>query len=110
MNAYLLMTGGGSLVILTSYSSVESPVLLNKLAAKGITKFLAYPIPMGLARSRYGAHFDIVSGDLAESDDLRVLDYNGDRAFRRFHFRELGPLVIHEGPEAEALVAMDDAA
>jgi len=105
-NAYLLLTGSGSLIILTSYPSVESPVLLNKLAAKGITKFLSYPVPIGLARQRYGAHFDIVSGDLAETDDLRVLDYNGDRAFRRFRFAELGPLVTHEGA-AEADPAVD---
>jgi hypothetical protein len=63
-------------------------------------------VPIGLARQRYGAHFDIVSGDLAETDDLRVLDYNGDRAFRRFRFAELGPLVTHEGA-AEADPAVD---
>ena len=38
MNVFFLFTGSGSLVILTSYSSVEDPALLRKLAAKGIRK------------------------------------------------------------------------
>ena len=29
--------------------------------------------------------------DLHESDDLRILDYNGERAFRLFRLAELGP-------------------
>jgi hypothetical protein len=59
MNVFFLFTGSGSLVILTSYSSVEDPALLRKLAAKGIEKFLAYQIPITLAKERYGTHFDI---------------------------------------------------
>src|SRR6187200_695762 len=92
MNAFFLFTGGGSLVILTSYSSVEDPALLRKLGAKGIEKFLAYQIPITLAKERYGTHFDIVSADLSESDDLRVLDFDGTRAFRLFRFHEMGSL------------------
>ena len=37
----------------------------------------------------YGATF-------TESDDLRVLDFNGDRAFRLFRFSELGPPIMYE--------------
>jgi hypothetical protein len=96
VNVYFLFTGGGSLVILTSYSSVEHPALLKKLAAKGIEKFLAYQIPTALAKERYGAHFNIVSGDLSESDDLRVLDFDGSRAFRLFRFHEMGSPIAHE--------------
>jgi hypothetical protein len=90
MNAFFLFTGGGSLVIMTSYSSVEDPALLRKLGAKGIEKFLAYQIPITLAKERYGTHFDIVSADLSESDDLRVLDFDGTRAFRLFHLPRNG--------------------
>jgi len=100
MNAFLLLTGGGALVILTSHPSVEDPVLLRKLSAKGIDKFVFYTVPIELAKARYGAHFDLVIEDLAETDDLRVLDYSGDRAFKRFRFDELGAPVVHE-PRAE---------
>jgi hypothetical protein len=97
MNAFLLFTGSGPIVILSSYASIEDPVLLAKLAAKGINKFLAYSIPFDLVRSRYGQHFDVVSKDLNETDDLRVLDFDGARAFRLFSFKEMGPPMAHEG-------------
>lgn len=70
----MLFTGSGPLVILTSYDEVLAPGLLSKLEAKGIDKFIAYEIPLELARQRYGGHFQVVAGDLRESDDLRVLD------------------------------------
>ena len=104
MNAFLLLTGGGALVILTSHSSVEDTVLLKKLSAKGIDKFLSYRVPIDLAKSRYGAHFDLVVKDLAEADDLRVLDYSGERAFKRFRFEELGPQVVHEPVHCEPII------
>jgi len=96
MSVFFLFTGSGSLVILTSYSSVEDPALLRKLAAKGIEKFLAYQIPITLAKERYGTHFDIVSAELSESDDLRVLDFDGTRAFRLFRFHEMGSPIAYE--------------
>lgn len=96
MKSFLLMTGSGTLIILTSHSSIENSILLDKLLAKGIEKFIAYEVPYDLARQRYGEHFKIVANDLHETDDLRILDYNGDRAFRLFTFSELGKAHIHE--------------
>ena len=34
--------------------------------------------------------------DLYETDDLRVLDYNGERAFGLFRLNELGSPVVYE--------------
>ena len=96
MKSFLLMTGSGTLIILTSHNSIENSILLDKLRAKGIEKFIAYEVPFDLARQRYGEHFKIVANDLHETDDLRILDYNGDRAFRLFAFSELGKAHIHE--------------
>jgi len=48
------------------------------------------------ARERYGGHFTAVINDWLESDALRVLDFNGDRAFRLFGFSELGEAYMHE--------------
>jgi hypothetical protein len=102
MKAVLMLTGGGALVILTSHESLRSPALLEKLAVKGIDKFVAYEVPTELAQERYGNHFDVVLRDLHESDDLRVLDYDGQRAFRMFRFNELPPPVVHETIRAAA--------
>ncbi|MCP4128114.1 MAG: hypothetical protein GY753_13760 [Gammaproteobacteria bacterium] len=96
MKVFMLMTGNGPLVILTSHESIEDPHMLEKLLAKGIDKFIAYEIPYELAQERYGGHFTVVANDLHESDDLRVLDYSGGRAFRLFHFSEMGKVLTHE--------------
>jgi len=96
MKSFLLMTGSGPLIILTSHDDIENSILLDKLLAKGIEKFVAYEVPIDSARQRYGGHFTIVANDLHETDDLRVLDYNGDRAFSLFSFGELGKAHIHE--------------
>ena len=96
MHVFFLFTGSGPLVILTSYASVENPSLLRKLASKGIEKFLAYEIPLPLAKQRYAKHFDVVCQDLSQTDDLRVLDYNGQRALHLFTFDEMGTPVPHE--------------
>ena len=96
MKVIMLFTGSGPIVILTSHESVTDPVLLEKLNAKGIERFLAYELPMELARKRYGGHFATVLNDLHETDDLRVLDYNGERAFALFGLEELGNPVIYD--------------
>jgi len=96
MKAYYMFTASGPLVILTSYDSIEHPALLERLNSKGIAKFIACEVSIESAKAKYGKHFDIVCQDLYESDDLRVLDYSGERAFNRFSFRELGAPVYHE--------------
>ncbi len=96
MKTALLFTGSGPLVIATSYGSWSDRGLLEKLRAKGIEKFIAYELPLDLVKQRYAGHFDIAMGDLRESDDLRVVDFNGERAFRLFHLKELGTPVMFE--------------
>jgi hypothetical protein len=79
MKAYMLMTKSGPIVVLTSHTSILDTFLLEKLADKGIEKFIAYEIPIGLVEQQYGAHFTVVRGDLRQTDDLRVLDEDGER-------------------------------
>src|SRR5258706_1927214 len=98
MNVFFLFAGSGPLVILTSHTSIEDPALMEKLAAKGVDKFLAYSIPLALAKARYGMHFDIVARSLSETDDLRVLDFDGARAFRLFRFNEMDGPFPHDPP------------
>jgi hypothetical protein len=100
MKAALVITGSGPIVILTSYPSLTDPALLRKLKAKGIDKFIAYEIPVQLAAARYGGHFQVVRRDVHETDDLRVLDFNGERAFRLFRLSELGSPIMYEEPSA----------
>jgi hypothetical protein len=98
MKAYLLMTGSGPIVVLTSHASMLDIALIAILARKGIDKFIAYEIPLHLAEQRYGTHFSVVKGDSRETDDLRVLDEDGEHAFKLFRFSELGPAIVYEVP------------
>ncbi|MDJ0881625.1 MAG: hypothetical protein QNJ56_08245 [Gammaproteobacteria bacterium] len=96
MKVFLLITGSGPLVIATSHESLQDEALIKKLESKGIFKFIGHEMPLDLVKERYHGHFEIAAQDLHEMDDLRVLDYNGERAFQLFKFSELGPEIMHE--------------
>ena len=102
MKVLMLFTGSGPIVILSSHDSATNPVLLEKLKAKGIERFLAYELPLDVAKRRYGGHFGTVVNDLHETDDLRVLDYNGERAFGLFGLDELKNPIVHDPRPAKA--------
>ena len=96
MKTSIIFTGTGLILIMTSYESLTHPTFVEKLAAKGIKKFIASELPIEKVREKYGEHFDIVLGDLHQEDDLRVLDYNGHNIFRNFSFNEMGKLIYYE--------------
>ena len=96
MKTFLLFTGTGPLLVLSSHASVEDPVFLKKLEAKGINKFIAHELPLDIVRERYAGHYEIASHDLHETDDLRVIDFDGQRILRLFKFSEYGPEFMHE--------------
>jgi hypothetical protein len=97
MKAGIIFTGTGPILILTSYESFSDSDFIEKLRIKGIEKFIAFEVPEELCRKRYGRHFDVILGDLHQTDDLRVLDYNGHTVLKNFSFRELGEPYFHEG-------------
>ena len=105
--AALVTFGGGPLAVLSSHSDYKDPAFLSKLQAKGIEKFIAYELPLEEVKERYGGHFQVVVNDLHESDDLRVLDYNGHRVFRLFNLRELGTPFVYEPAGEPSQVFMD---
>jgi hypothetical protein len=96
MKSLLLLTASGPLLILTSHESLRDQKLLDVLKQKGIGKFVAFEVPLLLARERYGGHFQAVESNLQETDDLRVLDFNGQRIFQLFRFDELGSPILQE--------------
>ncbi len=96
MKCAMLFTGSGPIVVATCYESMNDPRLLRKLSEKGIEKFIAFELPEQSVRMRYGSHFHIVCEDLNETDELRVLDYDGDRVLSMFDFAEFGPPLFHE--------------
>ena len=96
MKAGVFFTGSGPILILTTYDTFTEPHFLNKLEAKGIKKFLAREVPLDEVKRKYGTHYTVVMGDLSQTDDLRVMDYNGHNVFYNFSFSDMGEPVYHE--------------
>ena len=101
MKAGIFFTGTGPILILTTYRELNDPMLVNKLEQKGIRKYIAYEVSEDLVKEKYGQQFKIILGDLKQTDDLRVLDYNGERAFALFRLDELKSPMFYE-PKAAA--------
>lgn len=96
MKAGILFTGSGPILILTTYDSWEDQSLVDKLATKGIQKFIAYEISEETAKAKYGTHYNIIMNDLHQEDDLRVLDYDGHHIFQTFSLSELGEPMYYD--------------
>lgn len=96
MKAGIIFTGTGPILILTSYEAFNDPKFIEKLQAKGIKKFIAREVPIDKAKEKYGLQYTIILGDLLQSDDLRVLDYNGHNVFYNFSFSEMSDPIYYE--------------
>jgi hypothetical protein len=98
MKAGIVFTGTGPILVLTACDSLDDPRVVRQLNAKGILKYIAYEIPFQRVKQQYGQHVAIVMGDFSQSDELRVVDYDGHHVFYNFSFDELGEPVYYETP------------
>jgi hypothetical protein len=96
MRAAIIFTGSGPLVILTSYLTFNEPGLVQKMQAKGIKKYMGHALPMELCEQRYREYYPVVLNDLRQTDDLRVLDFDGRHALLTFSCTEYGLEFIYE--------------
>jgi len=90
MKSYIIFSGTGPILILTTYPELQHPELVDKLTHKGIVKFIAYEVPVDTVKRIYGVPFEVIATDLERTEDLRVLDFNGHHIFSRFSLSELG--------------------
>jgi len=90
MRAFLIFTGTGPILVLSTYPGLTDPRLVAKLQYKGISKFIAYEVSLDAVRARYGEAFASVSRDLDAVEDIRVLDFNGHQIMANFALAELG--------------------
>jgi len=95
--AGIIFTGTGPILILTTYASLDDPLFAEKLTEKGIKKYIAYELPLEVVRQQYGAHYTAIVNDVKQTNDLRVLDYNGHNVFYNFAMSDLGD-PIHGNP------------
>ena len=98
MRAYIVFSGTGPILVLTTYPSLTDSRLVEKLAHKGISKFIAYEVPVDRVRTIYGVPYEVIASDLEKTEDLRILDFNGHHIFSRFSFSEFGePIKFGDG-------------
>ena len=88
--AYLIFTGTGPILVLSTYPKLTDERLIEKLRYKGIYKFLAYEVELEAVQARYPESFGEVADDLEKTEDIRVLDFNGHQIMANFSLAELG--------------------
>ena len=94
---YLIFTGTGPILVLTTYPKLTDERLVAKLRYKGIDKFIAYQVDTEAVRRRYSHSFENIRQDLEGVEDLRVLDFNGHQIMANFSLDELGEPIKYSG-------------
>ena len=95
MKAGMIFTGSGPILILTTFDSLQDPKLAEKLAARGMNKYIAYEVSVEKVKRNYGTRFSVIMGDLSQTDDLRVMDIDGHHVFNSFSFAELSAPIYY---------------
>ena len=97
MKAAIIITGTGAILVITTYPSINNPNFVNKLKGKGISKFIAFEVPIDQCQHIYGAKYHSISEDLKEADGLEVLDVDGLHIFKNFSLKKAEtPFVFEE--------------
>lgn len=96
IRSYIIFTGTGPILVLSTYPELFDARLVEKLRYKGIVKFIAYEVSLAAVRERYARSYDNVAADLAAVEDLRVLDFNGHQIMTNFSLSELGEPIKFE--------------
>lgn len=95
--AYLVFTGTGPILVLSTYPKITDSRLLDKLRYKGIDKFIAYEVDLEAVRHRYAHAYEPIATDLEAVEDIRVLDFNGHQIMTNFSLEELGDPIKYGG-------------
>ncbi len=90
LRAYIIFTGTGPILVLSTYPKLTDERLVSKLRYKGIDKFIAYEVDRDAVETRYEHSFANILKDLENDEDIRVLDFNGHQIMANFSLDELG--------------------
>ena len=95
--AYIVFTGTGPILVLSTYSELTDERLLEKLRYKGIGNFIAYQVDLQAVRKRYEHSYENIAEDLVHDEDIRVLDFNGHQIMANFSLEQLGEPIKYGG-------------
>lgn len=97
MKAAIVITGTGPILVITTYPSINNPNFVNRLRGKGISKFIAFEVPIDQCEHIYGGKYRCIFEDLKDADGLEVLDIDGLRIFKNFSLKRAEtPFVFEE--------------
>jgi len=97
MKAAIVINGTGAILVITTYPSINNPNFVNKLRGKGISKFIAFEVPIAQCEHIYGGKYRCIFEDLKDADGLEVLDVDGLRIFKNFSLKRAEtPFVFEE--------------
>ncbi len=88
--AYLIFSGSGPILVLSSYPKLTDERMVQKLRYKGIEKFIAYEVDVEAVRERYPDSYRRAGEDLEAEEDIRVVDFNGHQIMANFSLDALG--------------------
>lgn len=97
MRAFLIFTGTGPILVLSTYPKLTDERLVTKLRHKGIDKFIAYSVDLEAVKGCYPEGYESVAGDLQGGEDMRVLDFNGHQIMANFSLDSLGDPIKYGG-------------
>ncbi len=97
MRAFLIFTGTGPILVLSTYPTLTDERQVRKLGYKGIDKFIAYRVDLEAVKQCYPEAYDNVAADLREKEDIRVLDFNGHQIMANFALDSLGDPIKYGG-------------
>jgi len=95
MKAGIIFTESGAILVRTTYHFFAYPKLVEKLAEKGITKFIAYEVPVGKVKEKYGKQLSLEQ-DSNGNRELQIIDSNEQQIFNNFSIKDLGGPVLCE--------------
>jgi hypothetical protein len=98
MKAAIVVHAGGPILVLTSCGTIANPLFTEGMRAKGITKYIAYEVPVERCQELYHKYFRKLTEQLEQECSLGVLDFDGRRIFLNFPLTQLGEPVIVDDP------------
>ena len=88
--SYLIFTGSGPILVLSTFPKLTDERLVDKLRYKGIERFIAYQVDLEAVKACYPDTFGAVLQELTAAEDIRVLDFNGHQIMANFSLEALG--------------------
>jgi hypothetical protein len=96
LKSYLLLTATGAVLILTKDDLKKEPDRLKKNTPGGLTKFVAYEVPVESVKKSYSAHFQHVLSQPMDTGEFIVLDDDGQEIFKNIKLKDLGGTIFFE--------------